>query len=79
MQYCESSMVTMMKKCVIILTAAAAFAGCALPNMSAFLGDENLESILARSANYREIVKTDSVIVLRWDAPAAPMAGYNVY
>ena len=73
-------MVSIVKKSIIILAVAAAFGGCALPNMPVFLGDDDLEGIFAKTpTDLQPIFKIDTVIVLLWDAPATPVDSYSVY
>ena len=75
-------MIPIVKKGLIVLAVAAAFASCALPNMPAFEEEEGLDTegtVTARGAGYQEIPITVEAFVIEWDAPSGEVASYNIY
>lgn len=70
----------LVKKICLALFVAALCLSCALPNMPVFTADEMVEGVaIIGPEGYSEVQRTESAVMLYWDAPATPVVSYNVY
>lgn len=70
----------LIKKICFALFVAALCLSCALPNMPVFTDEEMVEGVaIVSPEGYYEVQRSESAVMLYWDAPAPPAVSYNVY